>query len=257
MPVSFKHLLVSILCCYCSFNAIAQHAIPENTDKPATSYTQTTTSTNERIIEEHALPQPDTITEITPPTIDNDVWNNLTDDEAFNYYQQPNPPSNTPSIWVKLMTNLIAFLSEQGAWIVGIVIAALVIAALYLIAKRMRLMGDNTQHNFSPNATTKPDPSQEYTSLIANAIQQQNYAQAVVYCYQHALTLLHEHKKIQVQDITTNKQILQQTRNEAYFKPLKFIIKQFEYSHFGNYPVNELQFKTFNQQYEILKNKLQ
>lgn len=188
-------------------------------------------------------------------TIPQEKWNQLTDDPAFNYEPNVKPPTN--NAFTQAFMKLIEFLSNQGIWIIWLLIISIVTYILYLIIKKLHLY-DFKRAN-KKGKVIEDDiiySNIEYEQLINEHISKGDFPLAVRYIYQHIIYLMRGNEELKLKDDLTNYQILKLVRSKDYYSLLKQQFAQFEWVQFGAYPIAPNQFEQYHQRYQILKNKV-
>jgi hypothetical protein len=198
----------------------------------------------------------DTSTLYNAPQISNDTWNKLTDDPELDYdrfNKNPNP------YLTELLYKIITFLTEDGKWIIWILVIGLVIIISYTIYKR-RVLRRGRSGKEMVNDLISNDAYNgkiNYTFLIKKALDDNETISAMKLMYQHIVSLLQQQEKLSIYPETTNAQILNRTLQEEYFHSLKELIRYFEYIVFGEYPIDHDRFQHYLQNYQATLSKLE
>lgn len=248
--------IISLSFIYLCLLPITNYAQPFNTSSTPTTveeinvandsgYIETTTTYDENTIYIGA----DAFAESTPITIDQQQWNKLTDDKAFNYERVQQVQEN--NFLVQIFIYLIQFFgSPIGQVILWILVVGIVLLIVFFILKRLKLTNRADKSiALGTEVTASFATATDWNTAINNALQQQNYPLAVAYMFRHLVFQLHEKEILKITDTATNSRLLRDLRPQSYYKDFRAITTQYEYVCFGDYPINNKELEHYQQQY--------
>lgn len=136
-------------------------------------------------------------------------------------------------------------LSIDDIWIYVAVILLLVLLAWYLKANDLLFFRKKPAivPSASSNEELKDIFSVNYDIAIKEALDNKNYRLAIRLHYLQLLKILSEKQMIHYQPDTTNFDYLQQLSNTPHYKDFSGLTRQYEYSWYGLFPINEQQYE--------------
>ncbi len=186
-------------------------------------------------------------------------WQQMTNDKAFSYRhefeQHEVVKPTTPGALEKILNAIGAFLGNDALWRVIWILLALV--AIYVVYK---LLLSNEHILFSRKKTVVSaegaDTQEEmgisdWEALLQRAVNNNDLKLAVRYSYMWLLQMLQERELIKYREDKTNYDYYKELQNTDYKQAFKQISRQYEYVHYGNYPISAT---TYNQYIDLFNN---
>lgn len=195
---------------------------------------------------------PDTSRILNPINIDQDYWNRLTDDPAFNY----NEPKRTTTR-NSFFDWLLKFASKYGYIIAWITLLSVVSIIFYFIIRKIKKVQKNSKKLFRAQTIQKSETEEDVAIAIEKALLSAEYPIAIIRIYQHTLILLKQHQIISINKDTTNREILAKCKGLPYFNEIRAIVQYFEKIKFGKHKIDLHQFDLYYQSYQALLQTIQ
>ncbi|WP_185957161.1 DUF4129 domain-containing protein [Gracilimonas mengyeensis] len=189
----------------------------------------------------------------------------ITSDPVFDYQEIPQNPE---SLWDRIVLWLIqaiGYLFEQPWANTLIRIIFFIIFGLMIIGLINQIMGGNIRSAFSGNKAgekvmpgfTQSNPQKtNYDQLLEQAIADNNYHDAVRLLYLKALQQLSSKSIITWKSDKTNRDYLQEIDTHPSKSPFRDLTLYYEYVEYGDFEIDQLEFKKVQTIYRKFKNTL-
>ncbi|HRO42434.1 MAG TPA: hypothetical protein PL009_06340 [Flavipsychrobacter sp.] len=201
-------------------------------------------------------------------TVSNKQWQELTSDKSFGYknekefkiVKQQNIAQNPFSKFIAL---LIAFFTTKT----GKIIIWSIFLLLLCITLFKAFLSDTTTL-FSKQKKSVPEPFTETSTLpfdvlgtnwesyLKQAIKEENFRLAIRYSYMLLLQIMQQEELINYRTDKTNYDYYYEINNTAIRHTFRQLTKQYEYTWYGNYPVQQEAYDLYMKSLESLKNQL-
>ena len=209
-------------------------------------------------------PDIEAISDYTPDTVrslDTKQWNNWKSDEAF-VYKKPEAPSstNTSLGWNKFWENLFRFFdSSPGKLLITLAVALIVMGILIYSLRNRGLLFARKDKKIA--AELPPDQIEEiipnnWNATVLQLAERKQSRLALRYGHRYLLQRLGDKGLVQLQPAKTNYQYLFELHKTPWHKTFADLTRQYEYSWYGGFEVNQQHFEHFYQSLMDLKQQL-
>lgn len=185
-------------------------------------------------------------------------------DKDFQYDRYKEPPRSLWNrFWSWFWYKIYQLLSTKGGHTtmrsVFIILGAAVIAFFILKVMKMKegsLFGRNSRENLNYTISSDDIHAISFEEAIQQAIDSSNYRLAIRLLYLQSLKKLSDSGYINWQLNKTNTDYLLETREKKWHSLFADLTQDFEYTWYGETPVNKEQFNVVQQQFFQLNNQL-
>lgn len=186
-------------------------------------------------------------------------WQQLISDKAFNYKNELERKDvvreNKPNAFENMLRDIGRFLGNDSLW--RVIWIMLGIVAIYVVYKLV-LSNEHTLFGRKKKAidTGAEDGVEQmgisnWEALLQKAVADNDLQLAVRYSYMWLLQMLQESELIEYREDKTNFDYYKELQQTAYKQPFKQISRQYEYVHYGNYPLSAA---AYNQYIDLFNN---
>lgn len=203
-------------------------------------------------------------TNVAQRNITYEEWNDLTNDDAFNYRdkienQKIEKPRNNEG-WEKFMRKVGAFLSSTaGKIIIWGMLLLVILFAVYkvLMGERSSIFGRNRQAHGGEEHTIAEDINEtDWESLLNKAAKKGDLRLSVRYSYMLLLRVLQDSELISYREDKTNFQYISELAESQYKQPFRNLSRQYEYTWYGEYPISQSNYEAYIGAIMDIKKKL-
>jgi len=155
------------------------------------------------------------------------------------------------------LQGLLFFISKIFPFVLGAIIIIIVLKAFLGVQLDFWNVPKKNMRNTTSLVYEDEDINQvDLEGLLHNAIENQEYRQAIRYCYLISLKQLSDKKLITYHKDKTNSEYLFEIENTATRQKFSYLSYIFNYVWYGEFSVNESDFRTVESKYQSFKKGL-
>lgn len=180
-------------------------------------------------------------------TITYEEWNDLTNDDAFNYrtkveQEKVEEPKRNYSGWYKFWYGVLAWLgSTVGKVVIWTLLIAVILFAVYkvLTGDRSSIFGRSSKvMSEDTHALIEDINDTNWEKLLEKAAKEGDLRLSVRYSYMLLLRILQDSELILYREDKTNFQYISELADTQYKQPFRTLSRQYEYTWYGEYPIS-------------------
>ncbi len=152
--------------------------------------------------------------------------------------------------------SIIAFLLEVLPYLIIGIVIGLIVWLFIRLNPGPSILGEPIDPEVHYNEEEKIVRSQDIPSLIEDAIQKGDYRLAVRYYYLQLLKILNEKGLIHYEFQKTDAEYLSEIKNDNFMKPLKQVMRIYDFIWYGNFNVSEKDFAVAQNTFQDLQSSL-
>lgn len=178
-------------------------------------------------------------------------------DFEYNEEETEQPEEHTNWGNTAFLQGLLFFISKIFPFVLGAIIIIIVLKAFLGVQLDFWNVPKKNKRNSTSLVYEDEDINQvDLDGLLQNAIKDQKYRQAIRYYYLISLKLLSDKKLITYHKDKTNSEYLFEIENTATRQQFSYLSYIFNYVWYGEFSVNESDFKTVESKYQSFKKDL-
>ncbi|PQJ09828.1 hypothetical protein CJD36_018055 [Flavipsychrobacter stenotrophus] len=186
-------------------------------------------------------------------------WEEMTRDKDFGYKNDLEKTEvvkeSKPGAFEKILKSIAEFLGDKNVWrLIWILLAGVVVYVVYKLLLSNENILFSRKKKALPTGETEGDEQMgisDWEVLLQKAVSSNDLKLAVRYSYMWLLQMLQESELIKYREDKTNFEYYKELQHTAYKQSFKQISRQYEYVHYGNYPLSAT---SYNQYVDLFNN---